>query len=269
MRLIGYQGKEEICVGRLDGDTVGRLAERETFWREPMRHMAAGSVERIPLSSIRPCSPLRDGAKVICIGLNYRAHAREAGAPIPDKPVVFSRWSDTVICDGEPSSAKDGTYDWEAELGVIVGRSMLAVTPEQSREGVLGYCTFNDLTVRSLQMETAQWTLGKNTDSSGPMGPIVTVDEAGDPADGWRVTTTVNGERVQDGNTSDMIFGVPAIIAHVSRSMTLRPGDLIITGTPSGVGMGMKPPRYLQPGDIVSVEVGRLGMVTTPIVALP
>jgi 2,4-didehydro-3-deoxy-L-rhamnonate hydrolase len=269
MRLIGYQSREDICIGRLEGDTVVRLAERDAFWQEPMRYMAADSVVRNPLTAIRPCSPLRDGAKVICIGLNYRDHALEAGLPIPEKPVVFSRWSETVICDGEPSPAKDGTYDWEAELGVIVGRSMLAVTPEQAREGVFGYCTFNDLTVRSLQMETAQWTLGKNTDRSGPMGPIVTVDESGDPADGWRVTTTVNGESVQDGNTADMIFSVPAIIAFVSRSMTLRPGDLIITGTPAGVGMGRKPPRYLQPGDTVSVEVGRLGRVTTPIVALP
>jgi 2,4-didehydro-3-deoxy-L-rhamnonate hydrolase len=269
MRLIGYQDGSGVKIGRVDGDDIVPLTDRDTFWREPQRHITDGGSGRLPRSGLQLCSPLRTAAKVICIGLNYRAHALETGSPIPEKPVVFSRWAETIICSGDASPAMDEAYDWEAELGVIIGKGMFGVTPEAAARGILGYCTFNDLSARSLQMETSQWTLGKNSDRSGPMGAIVTVDEAGDPAAGWRVTTEVNGQRVQDGDTSDMIFGVPALIAHVSRAMTLQPGDLIITGTPPGVGFGMKPQRFLKPGDVVRVEVGPLGAVTTPIVARP
>ncbi|MES5482405.1 fumarylacetoacetate hydrolase family protein [Bradyrhizobium sp. INPA03-11B] len=269
MRLIGYGENDDVFIGYMNGDEVVRIADRATFWRNPERCIAAGGSVRSPRAELTLCSALPLGAKIICIGLNYRAHAIETGAPIPEKPVVFSRWADTVIVSGDASPAMDEAYDWEAELGVAIGRRTLAVTPKEASEGILGYCTFNDLSARTLQMETSQWTLGKNSDRSGPMGPIVTVNEAGNPAEGWRVTAHVNGDLMQDGNTSDMIFDVPTLIAHVSRAMTLQPGDLIITGTPPGVGAALKPQRFLKPGDVVRVEVGKLGAVTTPIIARP
>ncbi|WP_027802884.1 fumarylacetoacetate hydrolase family protein [Paraburkholderia dilworthii] len=269
MKLICYEDGDALAIGYVDGAEVVRLADRDTFWRTPWASFSAGGGERLPREGLRLRSPLRSDAKVVCIGLNYRSHAIETGSPIPERPVVFSRWAETVICDGDESPTMDTAYDWEAELGVVIGDTLFGATPEAARRAILGYCTFNDLSARTLQLETSQWTLGKNTDRSGPMGPIVTADEAGDPADGWRVTTDVNGERVQDGITSDLIFDVPTLLAYVSRSMTLSAGDLMITGTPSGVGIGMKPPRYLKPGDVVRVEVEGLGAVITPIVERP
>jgi len=269
MRLIAYSNADEVYIGRLAGDCVVQLAQRERFWRDPYAGMATRNGERLPLAGLSLQPAIRPAAKVVCVGLNYRAHALEAGLPIPDKPVVFSRWASTLTVDGMPSPVMEPACDWEAELGVVIGRSMLGVSEAAASQGVLGYCSFNDLSCRSLQLETAQWTLGKNADLSGPMGPVVTADESGDPSQGWRVTTHVNGELMQDGTTSDFIFSVPRLIAHVSRAMTLHPGDLIITGTPAGVGAAMKPPRYLKPGDLVRVEVAGLGAVTTPLVHRP
>lgn len=267
MRLIGYEDGGVVAIGYADEDKVVRLADREDFWRDPAGAVAAGGQSHKDREGLLLRPAIRPTAKVVCVGLNYRAHAIETGHPIPEKPVVFSRWAETLICDGDSSPAMEEAYDWEAELGVVIGQKMLAVDEERAAAGVFGYCTFNDLSCRTFQKETTQWTLGKNSDRSGPMGAIVTAGEAGDPAAGWRVTTHVNGEQMQDGITSDFIFSVPRIIAHVSRGMTLYPGDLIITGTPSGVGAGRRPPRFLKPGDVVRVEVEGLGAVTTPIVA--
>ena len=267
MRLIGYVDDDQIMVGRIEGETVAPIASRETFWNDIEAALAMGPGKPKRLAGLRRKPATPSSGKVVCIGLNYRAHAEEAKHPIPEKPVVFSRWAETLICDGDPSPAMADAYDWEAELGVVIGRRGLQIDEANAFDHVLGYCTFNDLSCRRLQVETPQWTLGKNSDRSGPMGPVVTADETGDPAKGWRVTTHVNGERMQDGNTADFIFPVPQILAWVSRAMTLNPGDLIITGTPAGVGAARTPPRFLNPGDVVRVEVGGLGAVTTPIVA--
>ncbi|WP_127103918.1 fumarylacetoacetate hydrolase family protein [Pararhodobacter zhoushanensis] len=265
MKITGFKTDTGVQIGRIEGDMIVPLGPIADFWDDPAK--ATESAAPVPLSAATLCPAIPRTGKVICIGLNYRAHAEEAGMAIPTTPVVFSRWTETLIADGEPSPVSGQAYDWEAEMGVVIGQKTRAADAASALESVFGYCTFNDLSNRALQLETAQWTLGKNIDRSGPVGAIVSADEAGNPAEGWQVTCDVNGERVQDGNTADFIFTVPEIIACVSRQMTLNPGDLIITGTPAGVGMGMKPQRYLKPGDVVRVEVQGLGAVTTPITA--
>ena len=265
MRLTGFKTDAGIQIGRIEGNTLIPMGPIDAYWHDPAK--ATDIAAPVALSSVTLCPAIPRTGKVICIGLNYRAHAEEAGMTIPTKPVVFSRWTETLIADGDASPVSGEAYDWEAELGVVIGRQTRGADASSALEAVFGYCTFNDLSDRTLQLETPQWTLGKNIDRSGPIGAIVSKDEAGNPADGWQVTCEVNGEKMQNGNTADFIFAVPEIIACVSRRMTLNPGDLIITGTPAGVGMGMKPPRYLRPGDTVRVEVAGLGAVTTPIIA--
>lgn len=268
MRVVGIETPEGVQIAEPIAGRYRAIAPMHAFWTDPAAAIAAaGQGGWVENARLLPAVP--PTARVICVGLNYRLHAAEVGLPLPKIPVIFARWAQTLIADGVPSPAMEPAFDWEAELGVVIGKAGLAIDEASAHDHVFGYCTFNDLSCRSIQNETAQWALGKNSDASGPIGPVVSRDEAGDPADGWSVTTHVNGERVQDGNTSDFIFTVPQIIAFVSRAMTLKPGDLIVTGTPSGVGAAMKPPRFLAPGDVVKVEVGNLGMVTTPITARP
>ena len=266
MKITGFKHNEQALIGRIEGTDIVPLATRDEFWADPYRYQAADSENRLAMESVSLIPAVPRTAKVICVGLNYHQHAAEVNAPIPRVPVVFARYAETLISDGDPAPAMEDTFDWEAELGFVVGKKVLAASEDNALDSVFGYCTFNDLSCRTAQTETAQWALGKNSDRSGPMGCVVTSDETGDPGQGWSVTTHVNGELMQHGNTSDFIFPVPQVIAFISRVMTLNPGDLVITGTPSGVGMGRKPPVYLKPGDTVTVEVEGLGAVTTPIV---
>ena len=186
----------------------------------------------------------------------------------PEHPTVFGRWVASLTTEGTPAPvpANEPGLDWEGEVAAIVGRRLTDVDERTALAGVLGYAAFNDLTARTAQKLTAQWTLGKNADRSGPIGPLVTADEAGDPAAGWRVRTRVNGETVQDGNTRDMIFGVGDLLSRISRTFTLQPGDVIATGTPEGVGYVRTPPWLLHPGDVVEVEIDHLGTIRTPVV---
>lgn len=269
MKLVGVQLEDAIFVGALEGDSIRLIAPRPQFWSGQPSLDATQSLGEIALSEATLVPALPDSAKVICIGLNYKKHALEAKMPLPEKPVVFARWASTLIVDGATAPAMEPAFDWEVELGVVIGREGLAIEATRANDHVFGYCTANDLSCRSLQMESAQWALGKNSDASCPIGAVVSRDESGDPDAGWAATTHVNGELMQNGDTSDLIFSVPEIIAFVSRATTLKPGDLIITGTPSGVGVAMAPPRFLKAGDQVRVEVGPLGAVTTPIVARP
>lgn len=268
MRIVGMKTADGVQIAEQANGRYRPIAPIEKFWADPAAAIAAADdgpwLDQVDLAPGVPPS-----GRVICVGLNYRAHAEETGTPIPEIPVVFARWTQTLVADGVPSPAMVPSFDWEGELGVVIGKAGLGIAESAAADHIYGYCSFNDLSCRSLQRETPQWALGKNSDASGPMGMIVTKDEAGDPADGWTVATWVNGEQVQNGNTADFIFTVPQILAFVSRGMTLRPGDLIITGTPSGVGAARTPPRFLVPGDVVKVEVGPLGAVSTPIVARP
>ncbi|SPF78030.1 fumarylacetoacetate hydrolase family protein [Pseudoprimorskyibacter insulae] len=197
-----------------------------------------------------------------CIGLNYALHAKESGMEPPKEPVVFNKATsalsgpfDDVIIPRKSSKA-----DWEVELGVVIGKDTLYVSEEDALDHVAGYCTINDMSEREFQIErSGQWVKGKSAPTFAPIGPyLVTADEVADPQ-ALRVTLDLNGETVQDSNTADMIFSVRQIVSHLSQFMKLVPGDIIATGTPSGVGMGMKPQRFLKPGDVMEIEVEGLG----------
>jgi 2-keto-4-pentenoate hydratase/2-oxohepta-3-ene-1,7-dioic acid hydratase in catechol pathway len=199
--------------------------------------------------------------KILCVGLNYRQHAIESGAAIPETPVLFSKFSNAIAGpDDDVPLSKAGTeYDYEVELGFVIGREARDVAEADALSHVFGYFTANDLSCRDLQMRTSQWLLGKTMDRFLPLGPyVVTADEVGDPQS-LPLKTWMNGELRQDSNTADQIFSVAQVIAYASRYFPLEPGDVVVTGTPAGVIMGMAEKRWLQPGDEVVVEVGGLG----------
>lgn len=207
--------------------------------------------------------------KIVAVGLNYRRHAQETGAPIPEAPILFSKFNNSLAAACEPVTLPRiaTQYDYEVELGVVIGRTAAGVEPHDALEYVLGYCTANDLSARDLQFRSSQWLLGKSLDKFCPLGPyLVTRDEVPDPQT-LALRTWVNGDVRQNSNTSDMIFSVAEVVSYASRYMTLEPGDLIITGTPEGVILGMPEPRpWLKAGDEVVVEVEGLGRLVTPLV---
>lgn len=209
-----------------------------------------------------PCVP--NPGKIICVGLNYRRHAEETGAAIPSTPVLFSKFNSALAAPGEPVPLPDSAekYDYEVELAVVMGQKAKHVSEADALNYVLGYSTANDVSARDLQLLTGQWLLGKTLDKFLPLGPyLVTAEEVGDPQK-LNLQTWVNGELRQNSNTSDMIFTVAQIVSYISRYMTLEPGDVIITGTPEGVILGMKEKQWLKPGDEVTVEVEKLGRLT-------
>ena len=206
-----------------------------------------------------PCVP-RPG-KIVCVGLNYRRHAEESGMPIPETPVLFSKFANTLAGHGEevPLPPVATQYDYEAELAVVIGRTARNVAEADSLDHVFGYCAANDVSARELQTRTTQWLLGKTLDKFFPLGPyLVTADEAGDPR-AMRVRCWLNGELRQDSSTADLIFGVAEVVSYASRFFPLEPGDVISTGTPEGVILGMAEKQWMKPGDEVEVEVAGLG----------
>ena len=213
-----------------------------------------------PGGRIGPC--LARVPNFFCVGLNYAKHAEETGAQPPKEPIIFSKASSALSGPFDPVIIPRNSVktDWEVELGVIIGAETLYVSEADALKHVAGYCTINDVSERAFQIERGgQWIKGKSAPTFGPIGPyLVTADEVPDPQ-ALRVTLDLNGTRVQDSDTSDMIFTVAQIISHMSQFMKLMPGDIIATGTPSGVGMGMKPQRFLAPGDVMEIEVEGLG----------
>jgi len=208
--------------------------------------------------------------KFVAIGLNYSDHAKEAGLPIPPEPIVFMK---ATTCISGPSDdviqPKNSTkLDWEVELGIVIGSQAKYVAEAEALEYVAGYCVVNDVSERSFQMATSQWDKGKGFDTAGPIGPwLVTTDEITDPQS-LDMSLDVNGKRMQTGNTRTMIFSCAKIISHVSQYMTLLPGDIICTGTPPGVGLGIKPtPLFLKPGDVMTLKIAGLGEQTQKVVA--
>ncbi|MCW5687091.1 MAG: fumarylacetoacetate hydrolase family protein [Pseudolabrys sp.] len=217
--------------------------------------------------ALRFLPPIVHPDKVLCIGLNYREHAAEVAKALPPHPTVFVRFADAQTGHGEPMiRPKVSTrYDYEGELAVVIGRDARHVKAGDALSYVAGYTCFNDGSVRDWQGHTTQFTAGKNFYRSGAMGPfLVTADEAPDPST-LTVVTRLNGTVVQDGQTSDMIFDVPALIAYVSTFTPLSAGDVIATGTPSGVGQARKPPLYMKGGDVVEVEIEGIGLLRNPI----
>ena len=230
---------------------------------------AMDSGEGRPLAGVTLEAPLRP-RKVLAIGLNYRDHAAETGQELPPKPIVFYKVNTCITGPGkaiEKPRASD-FIDWEGELVVVIGKRGRHIAAGDARDHVAGYMCGNDVSVRDWQRHAATWTMGKGFDTHGPIGPwLVTRDEV-DPAD-MAIRTYVNGALKQESNTRELIFDVPALIAYISTGMTLEPGDIIFTGTPSGVGVGRKPPEWLKAGDIVRVEISGLGVLENPVVEEP
>ncbi len=223
----------------------------------------------VKLSHVKFHAPLPHPPKIICVGLNYRAHALESKMDIPEVPTIFAKFPSAAIGCSEPIVLpKNSTKpDYEAEMAFIIGKRGRHVPAEQWQEYVFGYTNFNDVSARDFQLRTSQWMIGKTFDTFAPMGPaIVTADEIADPH-ALDISTTINGEVLQHSNTNDLIFKIPELIAFLSSVFTLEPGDVIATGTPSGVGFARKPPRWLRPGDEVVVRVEGLGELRNPVVA--
>jgi 5-carboxymethyl-2-hydroxymuconate isomerase len=212
--------------------------------------------------------PLRRPGKLACVGLNYRDHIRETGLPAPERPLIFAKFGSSLIADAEVIRWPAGLteqVDWEAELAVIVGRRMRAVDAADALDGVFGYTVANDVSARDLQFSDQQWVRAKSIDTFCPLGPVVvTPDEFGDPQ-AKRVVSRVNGKTMQDSTTAEMIFSTAEIISFLSHACTLEPGDLILTGTPWGVGGFRTPPVFLAEGDIVEVEVEGIGTLRNPV----
>lgn len=276
MRIVGIRrdgGAVEVAALSEDGTRATVLAPLEEFWAD-----AAGALSRepagptVPLADVQQVPPVLPGARVICIGLNYLKHVAEgtfAEGGVPPHPTLFARWTQSLTVDGAeiPVPSNEDGVDWEGEVMAYVGSTLVDAFPDEALAAVVGYSTFNDLTSRKAQKLTSQWILGKNGDNSGPLGPMVPAAEVGDLRDGLRVQTRVNGETVQDGRTDEMVYTVGDTLSLISHTFTLRPGDLLATGTPSGVGYARTPPWLLQPGDEVEVEVERLGVLRNPVVA--
>jgi acylpyruvate hydrolase len=214
-------------------------------------------------------APIPRPGKIICLGLNYRDHAIESNLAIPTYPVVFAKFANVVIGPGEaivlPKISQE--VDYEAEFGVVIGQRGRAIAEADALSYVAGYLPFHDVSARDYQMRTSQWVIGKTFDTFGPMGPaLTTTDEIPDPHN-LNIQLSIGGEVLQSSNTRHLIFNVPQIIAHLSAVMTLEPGDLIATGTPSGVGAARTPKRFLKPGEVVRIEIERLGVLENPVVA--
>jgi 2-keto-4-pentenoate hydratase/2-oxohepta-3-ene-1,7-dioic acid hydratase in catechol pathway len=226
-----------------------------------LKGVSTASLPEVPTAS-RLAEPVAAVGKFICIGLNYRDHAAEANMKIPAEPIIFMKATSAITGpnDGAVIPPASQKMDWEVELGIIIGREARYVPLEQALDHVAGVCVCNDLSERHFQLERGgQWDKGKGCDSFGPFGPyLVTLDEAGDLGS-LHLWLDVNGRRMQDGNTRDMIFNVPFLVHYVSQFMSLQPGDIISSGTPAGVGSGRKPPVFLQEGDEIHLGIDGLG----------
>ena len=262
MRLVSYDGGfgrvEDASVVPMGGDIVGWLGGGESTDGDP-----------VPLASVVLRAPVPRPGKIVCVGRNYLEHARERGFDAPPEPILFAKWANSVSPPGATVVVPGATTepDWEAELGVVIGRLCSRVPVERALEHVAGYTCLNDISARDLQNRVSQWTRGKAIDGFLPMGPwLVTADEVGDPQS-LAIRCRLNGEIVQDGHTSLMIWSVAELVAFISETITLEPGDVIATGTPPGIGAARTPPLFLHDGDVVEVEIERVGVLETMISA--
>ena len=233
------------------------------------RQAAHRDATRIPIADVTIEAPIRRPPKILAVGLNYADHIRETGAARPSVPVIFNKQSTAVVGPGRPIliPPESPCVDYEGELAMVIGVRCRRVPRERAREVVAGVTICNDVSVRDWQKRTPTMTMGKSWDSHCPLGPyLVTLDEIPDPQ-ALSLVTRVNGEMRQHASTAEMVFDCWELIAHISTAFTLEPGDVISTGTPAGVGMAMSPPRWLQPGDVVSIELERIGELANPVVA--
>jgi 2-keto-4-pentenoate hydratase/2-oxohepta-3-ene-1,7-dioic acid hydratase in catechol pathway len=277
LKLVTYSystGGGAPRVGQMENGGIqplggGSLLEYILHGRSPDRQPSeAGEALSLEEASLHP--PIARPGKIMAIGLNYEDHAAETGAEIPEKPVVFAKYPNTIVGPGAPIRIPPITeqVDYEAELAVVIGSRAKNVPESEALDYVFGYTNANDVSARDLQFsEGGQWTRSKSIDTFCPIGPYVaTREEVPDPQD-LSIRAILNGETVQDGTTSKMIFSVAELVSFLSRGMTLEPGDVIITGTPPGVGMARDPQLWMKPGDEVSIEIEGLGTLTNPVEA--
>jgi 2,4-diketo-3-deoxy-L-fuconate hydrolase len=266
---VGPAGQEKPAVLDADGQIRDLSGKAADFAGAGVSHAALDAIRALDLSAL---PVIEEGARIgpclaavpnfFCIGLNYAKHAAETGAEPPKEPIVFNKATSALSGPYDPVAIPRNSTksDWEVELGVVIGRDTLYVSEDDALDHVAGYCVINDMSEREFQIEKGgQWVKGKSAPTFGPTGPwLVTADEVPDPQ-ALALSLDLNGERVQDSATDDMIFTVRQIVSYMSRFMKLVPGDIIATGTPSGVGMGMKPQRFLKPGDVMELRIEGLG----------
>ena len=278
MKLVTYRvdGRDRAGVQKDEGVLdaaellgVDAIGARELIAADRLAELAerAGRGGLDPITPDELLPPLPDPDKIVCIGLNYRSHAAEAGIDPPEQPTFFAKFRNALAPPGATVElpAASEKVDYEAEVAFVIGRPCKEVEPDQALDAVAGYMLLNDLSARDLQFATPQWMPGKVFDGSAPCGPaIVTPDEAG-PHDSISFTLDLNGERMQDASTSDLIFSIPELVARLSRWMTLEPGDIVSTGTPSGVGSVREPRVWLRPGDEIVITSPTLGELRTQI----
>ncbi len=275
MRLIrfGEAGKEKPGIQSTSGKYLDCSAFKED-WNEKFftnnglarlqewLHANEENLNEIPADS-RLGSPIARPSKIICIGLNYRMHAIESGMPVPEVPIIFMKATSSLCGPFDPILIPKNSVktDWEVELAVVIGKRAKYVSKENAMEYVAGYCVHNDVSERDFQLHHGgQWVKGKSADNFAPLGPVlVTKSEIEDPHN-LRLWLKLNGKMLQDSNTSDLVFDIPELIEHLSQYMTLLPGDVISTGTPAGVGLGLTPPTYLKEGDVVELGIDGLGV---------
>jgi 2-keto-4-pentenoate hydratase/2-oxohepta-3-ene-1,7-dioic acid hydratase in catechol pathway len=269
MRFIGFLAPEGPSIGVVSDDEVRRLCAIDEFYADLSRWGAAApDGPPAALADVTQLPPVPLTAKILCLGLNYQSHVEETGRTAPKAPDVFGRWYATLNVDGGSLSVPSGEpgLDWEGELAAVIGADLVDTPADVAMAGVLGYACFNDISARTYQRAGTQFTLGKNADGSGPIGPVVvTADELGDPY-GRRLQTRVNGEVMQDSTTDRMIYKIDETIAYITRCLSLRPGDVVVTGTPEGVGSRMDPVRLMHAGDTCEVEIEGIGVLTTLVV---
>lgn len=272
MKLVRYgeRGAEKPGMIDADGklrDLSGKVADIAGDMLADLDALKAIDPATLPLVEGDPRFGACVGAtgKFICIGLNYADHAAESGLDVPPEPVIFAKYTSAICGPNDPIIIPRGSEktDWEVELGFVIGKAAKYVTEAEAMDHVAGFCLVNDVSERSYQIErSGQWSKGKSSDNFGPTGPwLVTPDEVGD-FDNLGMWLDVNGERMQDGSTATMVYKVPFLVSYLSQFFTLHPGDIISTGTPPGVGLGMTPPQYLKAGDTVTLGIDRLGTQT-------
>lgn len=285
MKLLRYGAPGAEKPGILDGagrvrDLSGHVPDiaGEALRPESLDALRKLDIDTLPVVDGTPQDDLRLGpcvgaiGKFVCIGLNYADHAEEAGMPIPDEPIIFNKWTSAIVGPNDPIQVPRGSRktDWEVELGVVIGEPGSYIDEADAMKHVAGLCVINDVSEREFQIERAgTWDKGKGCDTFGPTGPwLVTLDEIAD-IDAMDMWLDVDGERMQTGSTATLIFKIPYLVSYCSQFMSLQPGDVISTGTPPGVGMGMSPPRYLHGGETVSLGIAGLGEQRSKVLPAP
>ncbi len=277
MRLIRFGPRGEERPGLLNGERIVDLREvfpeipdiGEEFFRDGWVEKVAGVDAPGVMMDVRLGCPIQRPSKIICLGKNYAEHAKEGGFDAPEHPLLFCKTPNTLNGPRDPIvlPRSSGKVDWEVELAVIVGREGKRIRAEEAFDFIAGFTVMNDVSGREAQFGDSQWFRGKSFDTFAPMGPaIVTPDEIGD-VQNLRLSTRVDGVVMQDGTTADMMFPIPAILENISEEITLLPGDVISTGTPSGVGIFMDPPMVLQPGSVVECRVEKIGAIVNEVLA--